>query len=68
LAVGALILLQLSVRAAHPPAAATALLIALGTFAATWQDCLLIVTGVVIMTAVGEAARRFLVGEEGEVT
>ena len=62
------ILLQLLAGATHPPAASTALLITLGAFSPTWQDCLLLVAGITIVTVTGEVARRFMIRAEGNVT
>lgn len=46
-------------KASHPPAAATTLLVALGGFKPTWQDAATIMIGVLIVAIVGEALRRF---------
>jgi len=44
-------------RSGHPPAAATTLLVALGTFK-TAKDALIVIIGVLILVAVGEGFRR----------
>lgn len=44
-------------RASHPPAAATTLLIALGAFKLTLHDAIMITVGVAIVSAVGELLR-----------
>lgn len=67
-AVTVMMLLQLFARATHPPGASTAIMITLGAFSATWQDCLMIFMGVVITTIVGQAARFFLIQGEEEAT
>lgn len=46
-------------RATHPPAAATTLLISLGGFRPTAHDALTIAAGVLIVAVAGEALRRF---------
>jgi hypothetical protein len=56
-AILATILVAAFLRAAHPPAAATALLIALGALK-TQQDLLNLAIGVVIVGTAGELARR----------
>jgi CBS-domain-containing membrane protein len=45
-------------RASHPPAASTTLVVALGGFAATWHDAATIVAGVVLVAIVGRGLRR----------
>lgn len=44
-------------RASHPPAAATMLLVALGGFPPTWQSVGTIVAGVLILAVFGEGLR-----------
>jgi CBS-domain-containing membrane protein len=56
--VALMILLQMSLKARHPPGAATALLITLGGFEATWHDAIAILVGITIVTITGELARR----------
>lgn len=48
----------LAARASHPPAATTAILIALGTIPATWQAALGVAASVVIVGVVVEVFRR----------
>jgi CBS-domain-containing membrane protein len=43
-------------RASHPPAGATALLVALGTFS-TWSDVISVLIGVAVVAIFGEALR-----------
>lgn len=50
-------------KASHPPAAATTLLIALGSFKATLQDALTIMMGVLIVAIFGEFLRRLRLGQ-----
>jgi hypothetical protein len=52
------VLLELLLRASHPPAASTTLLVALGTFKPTVRDATALVLGVLIVAAAGEAVRR----------
>ncbi|HTT04684.1 MAG TPA: HPP family protein [Steroidobacteraceae bacterium] len=58
LAIAIAALLELALRAKHPPAASTTLLVALGSFHPTWNDTLLVLGGVVLVTAAGELLRR----------
>lgn len=58
LAVALNMLLGFVLKASHPPAAATTLLIALGGFKPTWQDVATIMIGVLIVAIVGEILRR----------
>ena len=51
------ILLELVLDAAHPPATATTLLAALGSFRPTWHDGLTVVAGVLIVAVAGELGR-----------
>jgi hypothetical protein len=51
------ILLELVLDAAHPPATATTLLAALGSFRPTWHDGLTVVAGVVVVAIAGELGR-----------
>jgi CBS-domain-containing membrane protein len=55
------IAIQVPLKAAHPPAAATALLIALGGFRLAPRDMTILLLGVLLTAALGEAARRFRV-------
>jgi hypothetical protein len=67
IAMGLMIFLQLSLKAAHVPGASTALLITLGAFKVSWHDFMVILVGVVIMAIVGETARRFLLWKEPDI-
>jgi hypothetical protein len=58
LAVATTIVLQLVVRASHPPAVSTALLIALGAFAPSVHTAVTVVAGVLIVAVPGELLRR----------
>jgi hypothetical protein len=55
---GVLTMLGLSLlKASHPPAAATMLLVALGGIAPTWRGAGLVVAGVLIVAGIGEGVR-----------
>jgi len=56
-AVGLTVLGNTLLRSGHPPAAATTLLIALGTFKTAW-DAVIIIIGVLLLTAFGEGLKR----------
>ncbi|BAY43621.1 hypothetical protein SAMD00079811_12010 [Scytonema sp. HK-05] len=58
LAVGLNMLFGLLLKASHPPAAATTLLVALGGFEMTVHGALTVVAGVMIVATVGEVLRR----------
>jgi hypothetical protein len=58
LAVGITVAAQFALAAEHPPAAATTMLITLGSFAADWQTVQLLAAGIVLVTGLGEFARR----------
>ena len=51
-------LLELLLRASHPPAASTALLVALGSFKPVLHDAVQVIFGVLIVATVGEGFRR----------
>ena len=51
------VLLELVLDAAHPPATATTLLVALGSFRPTWHDGLTVVAGVLVVAMAGELGR-----------
>lgn len=57
LAVLLAVLLERMLDAAHPPATATTLLAALGSFRPTWHDGLTVVAGVLIVALAGELGR-----------
>lgn len=52
------ITLEVTLRASHPPAAATTLLAALGSFKPNVRDTIAVITGVLIVAVVGEVVRR----------
>jgi CBS-domain-containing membrane protein len=52
-------MLEVLLRAAHPPGAATTLLASLGSFKPTWNQAGHIAVGVIIVTAVGEVVRQY---------
>jgi hypothetical protein len=58
LAVAMAMLLEMVLKAQHPPAASTTLLASLGSFHPTWYDTGLVMGGVVAVTLVGEILRR----------
>jgi hypothetical protein len=53
----------LLLRASHPPAAATTLLVALGGFKPTVHDTLTVIIGVLIVAIIGEGLRRVRLGK-----
>jgi hypothetical protein len=55
-------LLQPTFRAYHPPAAATALLLTLGVYKATWQTSLYLMGGVLVLALLGEWFKRLRLG------
>lgn len=63
LAIALNMLTGLILKASHPPAAATTLLVALGGFKPTVQDSLTVMIGVSIVAIAGEVLRRFRLGE-----
>jgi len=62
LALGLTTLIALLLRASHPPAGATTLLVALGSLE-TPLDALIIVSGVLLLAVLGEVARFLRAGE-----
>ena len=62
IAMGICLLVQQLLKASHPPAAATALLIALGGFKLIPSDMLAIAVGVGLIVLIGEPLRRARVG------
>lgn len=64
LAVAATAFIQPSLRAYHAPAAATALLIAMGTHRPTWKTALAMLAGVVLVAALGEWFQRIRLREQ----
>jgi hypothetical protein len=64
MAVAMTALLQPSLRAYHPPAAATALLITLGAYHLTWKNSLSMMGGVVVIALMGEWFQRIRLKDE----
>lgn len=64
MAVALTTLVQPSLRAYHPPSAATALLITLGAYHLTWKSSLSMMGGVVIVALMGEWFQRIRLKEE----
>ncbi len=58
LALALAVFLEVVLHAEHPPAAATTLLVALGSFQPTLYSAFLIMSGVVVVLAIGEPLRR----------
>ena len=63
LAVGVTALVQPSLRAYHPPAAATALLVTLGAYRITWKTSLSVMAGVLVVALLGEWFQRIRLRE-----
>lgn len=68
LAVGLTVLVQPSLRAYHPPAAATTLLLTLGVYRLTWKTSLSLVAGVLVVAALGEWFQRLRLAERRPAT
>jgi CBS-domain-containing membrane protein len=66
LAIALTLLFQLILRASHPPAAATTLLITLGGFNPNWKDISTIMIGVAIIAIAGEVMRRLRLAQPGQ--
>ena len=66
LAIALTLLFQLLLRANHPPAAATTLLITLGGFGTSSKDITVIVVGVLIVAIAGELLRRLRLAQPGQ--
>jgi CBS-domain-containing membrane protein len=64
MAVALTALVQPSLRAFHPPSAATALLITLGAYHLTWKNSLSMMGGVVIVALMGEWFQRIRLKNE----
>jgi CBS-domain-containing membrane protein len=64
MAVAVTVLVQPSLRAYHPPSAATALLITLGAYHLTWKNSLSMMGGVVIVALMGEWFQRIRLKDE----
>jgi HPP family len=63
LGIGLTLLFTSLLRANHPPAAGTTLLITIGAFPSDWSTVLNIFAGVLIVTIVGDVARRVRLGK-----
>lgn len=66
LGIALVLLFQLLLRANHPPAAATTLLITLGGFNPNWKDVSTIMIGVAIIAVAGEIMRRLRLAQPGQ--
>jgi CBS-domain-containing membrane protein len=64
MAVALTALLQPTLRANHPPSAATALLITLGAYHLTWRSSLSMMGGVVVIALMGEWFQRIRLKDE----
>lgn len=64
MAIAAIALVQPSLRAYHPPSAATALLITLGNYRVTWKSSLSMMAGVLVVALVGEWFQRIRLKDE----
>ena len=64
MAIAAIALVQPTLRAYHPPSAATALLITLGNYAVTWKSALSMMAGVLVVALVGEWFQRIRLKDE----
>jgi CBS-domain-containing membrane protein len=64
MAIAAIALVQPSLRAYHPPSAATALLITLGNYRVTWKSSLSMMAGVLVVALVGEWFQRMRLKDE----
>jgi CBS-domain-containing membrane protein len=64
MAIAVIAVVQPYLRAFHPPSAATALLITLGTYHLTWKNSLSMMGGVVIVALMGEWFQRIRLKDE----
>ena len=64
MAIAATTLVQPTLRAYHPPAAATALLITLGQYHVTWKSSLGMMAGVLVVALAGEWLQRIRLKDE----
>ena len=64
MAIAVTALVQPSLRAYHPPAAATALLVTMGTYHLTWRSSLSMMGGVLVVALVGEWFQRIRLKDE----
>lgn len=62
--VAVMVLLQPSLRALHPPSAATALLITLGAYHLTWKNSASMIGGVIVIALMGEWFQRIRLKDE----
>lgn len=63
LAVALTLFLGYLLRASHPPAAATTLLVALGSLKPDWETVQTVIVGVLILAFLGDLLRRVRIGE-----
>ena len=64
IAIALVILIQIPLKALHPPAVATTFLITLGNFKATWHDLSVILIGIAIIAIAGEIVRHTILSME----
>lgn len=64
MAIAVMVLVQPSLRAFHPPAAATALLITLGVYHLTWKNAASMMGGVIVIALMGEWFQRIRLKDE----
>lgn len=64
MAIAAIALVQPSLRAYHPPSAATALLVTLGNYQVTWKSSLSMMGGVLVIALAGEWFQRIRLKDE----
>jgi hypothetical protein len=64
MAIAVIVLVQPSLRAFHPPSAATALLITLGAYHLTWKSAASMMGGVVVIALMGEWFQRIRLKDE----
>jgi hypothetical protein len=60
IAIALVILINIFLKASHPPAVATTFLITLGGFKATWNDLSAILIGIAIIAVAGEITRQMI--------
>jgi hypothetical protein len=65
-AVGMMTAIQPSLKAYHPPAAATVLLITLGVHRASWNNVLALLGGVLVVAILGEWFQRLRLQQQGK--
>lgn len=64
IAIALVVLIQIPLKASHPPAVATTFLITLGSFKATWHDLSAILLGIVIIAVASEIVRHIILSME----